>query len=71
MTSKKRVHIDKTLVITLTQEGHNPKRKPSKSFDRFDLYKTGMTVAEYIAAGGVAGDIMHDVNKGHITLSAA
>ena len=71
MTNATRTYLDKTLIITLVHEGRNPKRKPSKSFDRFELYKTGMTIAEYIAAGGVASDVLHDMRKGHITVAAA
>lgn len=44
------------------------KRPGSASYDRYMLYKEGMTVTEFIAAGGTAGDVKHDVSKGFITL---
>jgi len=44
------------------------KRPGSASYERYMLYKEGMTVTEFIAAGGTAGDIKHDVSKGFITL---
>lgn len=39
----------------------NPKR--AKAAERFDLYKNGMTVDEYIAAGGTRADINWDVKQ--------
>jgi len=44
------------------------KRPGSASYDRYMLYKEGMTVTEFIAAGGTAGDVKHDAGKGFITL---
>lgn len=49
----------------------NPKRKGSKSAARFALYTNGMTVAEFIKAGGTRGDINWDVAHEHIKLEAA
>lgn len=46
----------------------NPKRPNTLAYDRFALYNHGMTVAEYIAAGGRAGDIAYDVEAGYIEL---
>lgn len=49
----------------------NPKRMGSASYDRYNFYKEGMTVQEFITAGGTAGDIKHDVSKGFIKLKDA
>jgi hypothetical protein len=55
----------------------NPKARGSKSHKRFGLYKTGMTVADYVAAASKLGggrrkairDITWDVAHGYIRLS--
>lgn len=49
----------------------NPKRMGSKSYDRYNFYKEGMTVTEFLNAGGTIGDIQHDVSKGFIKLKDA
>lgn len=46
----------------------NPKRDGSKAQKRFDLYRSGMTVAEFLAAGGVRGDLVWDVEHDHISI---
>lgn len=46
----------------------NPKRPNSEAAERFDLYRTGMTVGEYIAAGGRQRDITWDAKQGYIRL---
>jgi hypothetical protein len=55
-------------VITLLVK-ENPKRKGSACYPRFDLYEDGMTVADYIAAGGRKADIKWDVDKKFIEVS--
>ena len=50
-----------TLVVT-----ENPKRGASK--DRYDAYKSGQTVDEFIAAGGTRGDVNWDIAHGFITV---
>lgn len=45
----------------------NPKR--GASAQRYELYRTSKTVADYIAAGGVRADIAYDVAKGFIEVS--
>lgn len=58
-------------VITVkTEEGKNPKKAGSKAFNSFVLYKTGMTVKEYMDAGGndPSGNMNYDVAKGFITI---
>lgn len=44
----------------------NPKRKSSKAFDRFALYKTGITVQEFLDAGGTGADLTWDTRKDFI-----
>jgi len=61
--------INKDLKIKiLTAE--NPRRKGTATFDMFNLYKDGMTVAEYLAAGGRLIDVKADVERKHIELVA-
>jgi hypothetical protein len=47
----------------------NPKRTGSVSAKRFDLYKTGMTVSEFISAGGKSADISWDVAHNYIKVN--
>lgn len=49
----------------LTEKGANPKR--GTAAERFALYKNGMTVDEYIAAGGKRADVNWDVAQGFIS----
>jgi hypothetical protein len=49
----------------------NPKRKGTLTYDRFALYEDGMTVAEYVKAGGRTGDVNHDATMGYIELTHA
>lgn len=48
----------------LVEKGANPKR--GTAAERFALYKNGMTVDEYIAAGGKRADVNWDVGCGFI-----
>lgn len=64
-----RTRIDKTKVISVLVE--NPKRKGSLSYDRFKLYKDGMTVEKYLEKGGRAPDLAYDAEHKYIKLSAA
>lgn len=45
----------------------NPKKPGTKAYQRYSLYQTGMTVQQYLAAGGESSDIRYDVNHGFIT----
>lgn len=65
---KTRVHYNQHSVITMLATS-NPKRKNTLAFKRFELYKTGMTIADYVKAGGRTGDINYDVIAGFITVS--
>lgn len=58
----------KSSTITVLVE-ENPKNKGTQAAARFELYQNGMTIAEYIAAGGRSGDIKNDVTAGYISLT--
>jgi hypothetical protein len=45
----------------------NPKR--GNAATRFSLYKSGMTVADYVAAGGKVQDVAWDSKKGFIKVA--
>ena len=47
----------------------NPKRPGSAARRRFDRYRSGMTVQDFLDAGGLLGDIYHDIAHGHIAVS--
>ena len=64
---KTRQHVNKNVRIKILAES-NPKRKGTLAFDRFELYEDGMTVREYVEAGGRTGDVKYDVQAGHIEL---
>jgi hypothetical protein len=61
-------NFDKNATITLKSE-KNPKRVGSKSYDRFEHYKTSKTVGDFIAKGGTFGDLSWDSARGFITIS--
>jgi hypothetical protein len=46
----------------------NPKRAGTLAAERYALYHDGMTVADYLAAGGRTGDVNHDATEGYIAL---
>lgn len=56
-----------TSVVNLRVE-ENPKRKNSKSYDRFELYEDGMTVAEATEAGVLYADLEWDFKHGFISV---
>lgn len=58
---------DTRKIKLLTKE--NPKREGSESFKRFELYRKSKTVADFIAAGGTAGDVRYDANAGYIEVA--
>jgi hypothetical protein len=63
-------NIDKNTVIRINVDG-NPKREGTLAYARFALYEDGMTVAEYVAAGGRSSDVHYDSAHGDITLEVA
>lgn len=62
--ARRKVEVDPKSQVNMkgkiTQIVANPKRAGSKSAQRFDLYKNGMTVGEFIEAGGTIGDVRWD-----------
>lgn len=52
-------------IITLFAET-NPKREGTSAHTKFALYRTGMTQAEFLKAGGTSADIRWDVKHGFI-----
>lgn len=56
---------DKRVVLTVVP---NPKKAGSASAARYDLYRVGMTVDQFVAAGGTTADVKWDTEKGFITL---
>lgn len=54
------------ITVTATE---NPKRAGSASHTRFMLYRNGMMVEEYVAAGGRRADILWDMWRGFISLA--
>jgi len=53
--------------ITLLAES-NPKREGSAAHGRFALYKSGMTVSEYLAAGGTRSDLRWDAARNFVRI---
>lgn len=49
--------------------GENPKQKGSAAHERFELYKNGMTVDQFLAAGGLRADLSWDTRKGFVSIS--
>lgn len=66
--TRRRANKTDIIVVVATE---NPKRKGTKSWTRFALYETGMTVGKYIELGGRTGDVNHDAELGYIALSKA
>ena len=58
---------DQTITLLVTE---NPKREGSASRERFRLYRTGMTVKEYLQAGGSRADLRWDSQHNFIRLDA-
>lgn len=61
--------ISEDSVITILHKGENPKR--GTAAERYALYRTGMTVAAYIAAGGQRRDVLWDSKCGWIKVGGA
>lgn len=55
----------------ITSVAPNPKKAGSASHARYALYAVGMTVDQFVAAGGTTGDVKWDLQKGFITLGDA
>lgn len=46
----------------------NPKKKNSKSADRFEAWFGSSTVGEYLSKGGTYQDIAYDVGRGFVQI---
>jgi hypothetical protein len=66
--AKLRARANKKAIISLVTMP-NPKRNNTLARERYELYRVGMTVAEYIAAGGRSGDVNHDIAEGYIAVT--
>ena len=53
-------HSDDAKITILTEDKKNPKREGTAAHARFALYRDGMTVAEFIKAGGTRADLAWD-----------
>ena len=62
--SKSKRFADDQVITILVEE--NPKRSGSKCCDRFNLYKSGITVKQYVEAGGKRDDVRWDSERGYI-----
>lgn len=64
---KKREHLDKNLkIVKLLAE--NPRREGTAGHKSWSVIKEGMTVAEFLAAGGRSADLKWDIAKGFAKL---
>ena len=61
----RRTPMSKYQVIILLVSG-NPKHPTSAAFQRFDLYRDGMTVGDFLNAGGTRQDLWYDQDHGFI-----
>ena len=57
---------DEAKITVLVKE--NPKREGSEAHRRFKLYRTGMTVADYLAKGGTGADLTWDTKHRHVSV---
>lgn len=67
-TRAPRVSVPKNDPRKIVFVGPNPKKVGSASHARFELYRVGMTVSEFVAAGGTTGDVAWDAPRGFIKL---
>ncbi len=56
---KKRKPLADDMVIAMLVES-NPKRPWGAAYKRFNLYREGMTVGEFLALGGTRSDLWYD-----------
>ena len=54
-------------IIVIAHE--NPKQPGSRSRTRFGLYRSGMTVQEFLNVGGLIADIYFDISRAYIAVS--
>jgi len=63
---RKRNHTEAQVITVLVDK--NPKREGSSAHERFNLYRTGMTVSQYVEAGGRTGDLTYDEKHSFISV---
>jgi len=56
--------------IILNFQEENPKRKGSKAFDKYDLYKWATCSSEFIEEGGTKADLKNDIQRGFCILES-
>lgn len=62
----KREQLGQQIISVVAKE--NPKREGTRAFKQFSLYKDGMTVEDFIKAGGRPSALRYDTEKGFIKL---
>jgi hypothetical protein len=67
LKDKKSEHQDKNKIIKKLTEV-NPRREGTKGFKSWELLKEGMTITDFILAGGRMADLLWDVKKKHLEL---
>jgi len=61
------LHTREQVITLLSKE--NPKREGTKAFKKWELYKNGMTVGEYLDKGGKRSTLRWDVLHGLISIA--
>ncbi len=69
VSRRKGVRITRDVTLALLKQD-NPHRPGSRVHTAFSLYRNGMTVGEFMDAGGLVGDIRQHVDTGYIELTA-
>ena len=69
LRSAKSKHITSTWSSTtpIQYQQTNPKKDPSKSYDRYHLYKQAATVGQFLSLGGTVRDLAFDYDRGYVT----
>ena len=68
MTRIRRAPLADDRLITLLVDA-NPKRPWGAAYRRFEIYRTGMTVREFLDAGGTRGDLWYDQDHDFIRVT--
>lgn len=66
--TSRRARFTEDQVITLLVN-ENPKRKGTMAWEKWEIYEDGMTVGEYLEAGGKRSTLLYDVEKGYIEIN--
>lgn len=66
--TSRRARFTEDQVITLLVD-ENPKRKGTMAWEKWEIYEDGMTVGEYLEAGGKRSTLNYDVEKGYIEIN--